>query len=137
MSSPVVTRVLLDTHALIWYADDAPQLPPLVRQLLDDPAVERLVSAVSFWEIATLVSLGRLAVQPNLAAWFAAVKSNDFQALPILDAHLLTYAALPQVKDHRDPFDRLLIAQALSENLTLISRDGKFAAYPGLKLRWE
>jgi len=53
--------------------------------------------------------------------------------MPIEDQHLVAYAALPQVKDHRDPFDRLLIAQALSENLTLISRDGKVGAYEGLR----
>ena len=54
----------------------------------------------------------------------------------IEDQHLVAYAALPQVKDHRDPFDRLLIAQAFSENLTLISRDGKFGAYVGLRQQW-
>ncbi|WP_223648734.1 PIN domain-containing protein [Hymenobacter psoromatis] len=64
------------------------------------------------------------------------MKGNNFQILPILDKHLVIYATLPQVKDHRDPFDRLLIAQALSEDLTLISRDGKFTDYAGLKLRW-
>lgn len=57
--------------------------------------------------------------------------------LAIEDRHLVAYATLPQHKDHRDPFDRLLIAQALSDDLTLISRDGKFGAYPGLQVRWE
>jgi len=54
----------------------------------------------------------------------------------IEDYHLLAYSSLPQVKDHRDPFDRLLIAQALTDDLTLISRDSKFAAYPSLRLQW-
>jgi len=56
--------------------------------------------------------------------------------MPIEDQHLVAYAALPQVKDYCDPFDRLLIAQTFSEDLTLISRDGKFAAYPGLRVQW-
>ena len=56
--------------------------------------------------------------------------------LEITDAHLLAYAVLPRMQDHRDPFNRLLIAQALRENLTLVSRDGKFAGYAGLQLRW-
>ncbi|MDJ0364984.1 type II toxin-antitoxin system VapC family toxin [Hymenobacter sp. H14-R3] len=127
---------MLDTHALIWYADGSPQLPVATRQLLDSPVVERLVSIVTFWELATLLNLKRLALQPNLATWFELVKSNDFQILPILDKHLVAYATLPQVRDHRDPFDRLLIAQALAEDLTLISRDGKFGAYAGLQVRW-
>ena len=56
--------------------------------------------------------------------------------MSIEDYHLVTYSSLPTVKDHRDPFDRLLIAQALTDDLTLISRDGKFTAYPGLRLQW-
>ncbi len=67
----------------------------------------------------------------------ANIRSGGFAVLPIEDAHLLRYAALPQVKDHRDPFDRLLIAQALTDDLTLVSRDGKFRDYAGLKLQWN
>lgn len=84
-----------------------------------------------------MTNLGRITLLPDLATWFAQVRSVGFEVLAITDAHLARYAALPQVPSHRDPFDRLLIAQALTEDLTLVSRDGKFAAYPGLKLRWE
>ena len=68
--------------------------------------------------------------------WLTRFQQFDFELLEITDAHLVQLSQLPTIKDHRDPFDRLLIAQALSENLTLVSRDGKFAAYPSLKLRW-
>lgn len=93
-------------------------------------------STVNFWELATLTNYGRIELAPDLASWITQVKSRLLTLL-IEDHHLVTYATLPQVKDHRDPFDRLLIAQALSEDLTLVSRDGKFGDYAGLKLRWD
>lgn len=129
-------RLLLDTHALVWYADNSPRLPETLRQELDDAQNEYFVSIVSFWELATLTNLGRITLLPDLATWLAQVRANGFRILPIKDSRLARYAALPPVPDHRDPFDRLLIAQALTEDLTLISRDGKFADYAGLKLRW-
>ncbi len=73
---------------------------------------------------------------PDLATWIAKIRASSFKVISIEDHHLVAYAALPQVKDHRDPFDRLLIAQALSENLTFISRDSKFGAYPSLRVQW-
>jgi len=70
--------------------------------------------------------------------WLARFQQFDFELLEITDAHLVQLSRLPTVKDHRDPFDRLLIAQAITENLTLVSRDGKFAGYAeaGLRTRW-
>ncbi|MGI4832864.1 MAG: type II toxin-antitoxin system VapC family toxin [Janthinobacterium lividum] len=129
-------RVLLDTHALVWYANGDTQLSLALGQQLDDPQTTCLVSVVSFWELATLVNLGRIELLLDLATWLSAVRAMGLRVLEIEDKHLLQYAALPAVKDHRDPFDRLLIAQALSENLTLVSRDGKFGGYAGLQLRW-
>lgn len=129
------TRVLLDTHALVWYVDGSARLPDSVRELLDDVQTTCYISTVSFWELATLTDYGRIELAPDLGSWIAQVKSR-LRTLLIEDQHLAAYATLPQVKDHRDPFDRLLIAQALSEGLTLVSRDGKFAAYPGLRLQW-
>ena len=125
------TRVLLDTHALVWYADGSALLPNSVRELLDDAQTTCYVSTVNFWELATLTSYGRIELAPNMASWIAQVRSR-LRTLLIEDQHLVTYATLPQFKDHRDPFDRLLVAQALSEDLTLVSRDGKFTSYPAL-----
>lgn len=130
------SRLLLDTHALVWYADNAPQLPETTKAYLNDDRSELYISIVNFWELATLTNVGRIALEPDLGHWFARVRGGSFHLLEIKDTHLLTYAALPQVKDHRDPFDRLLLAQALSEDLTLVSRDGKFAEYP-VRRRWE
>lgn len=137
MVASASNRVLLDTHALVWYAENSTRLPEATKQLVADEQTLVYVSVVSFWELATLTNLGRLVLSPDLATWIAEIRTSSFQVLAIEDHHLVTYAALPQTKDHRDPFDRLLIAQALSDDLTLVSRDGKFAAYPALKLRWE
>lgn len=132
----MAARLLLDTHALVWYADNSPQLPAALRQQLDAANTHCLVSIVSFWELATLTNIGRITLLPDLATWFAQVRNVGFEVLAIADAHLVSYATLPQVPNHRDPFDRLLIAQALTDDLTLVSRDGKFAGYPGLRQQW-
>ena len=129
------TRLLLDTHALVWFANDAPELSATARELLADEHSSVYISVVSFWELATLTNVGRIRLEPTLDHWFARIRSSAFRFLDISDAHLLTYAALPQVKDHRDPFDRLLLAQAITENLTILSRDAKFASYP-VSVRW-
>lgn len=128
-------RLLLDTHTLVWYADHSAQLPAATRALLDDADSALFVSVVSFWELATLTNLRRLLLKPDLGGWIDQIRRGKADFLSIADSHLLTYATLPQVKDHRDPFDRLLIAQALTENLTLISRDAMFASYP-VKVQW-
>ena len=129
-------QVLLDTHALVWYADGSARLPATLRQWLDDERTTRYVGIVTFLELATLVNVGRMSLLPDPLTWFAQIRAGGFRLLAIDDQHLAQYATLPQIKDHRDPFDRLLIAQALSENLTLVSRDGKFGEYAGLKRQW-
>ena len=94
------------------------------------------MSIVTFWELGTLANLGRLLLAPDLVTWIARIRAGGFAILSTEDHHLVAYAKLPAVKDHRDPFDRMLIAQALTENLTLVSRDGKFGEYADLNLRW-
>ena len=128
---------LLDTHTLLWYAGADPRLPSTVSQLIADPTIRMVVSRASLWEITIKEGLGKLILSQPYAQWMQTLRTYDFHFLEISDAHLLQLSQLPQVKDHRDPFDRLLIAQALSEDLTLISRDGKFAAYAGLRLQWD
>lgn len=132
---PPANRLLLGTHALVWYADQSAQLPAATRALLDATDSALFVSVVSFWELATLTNLRRLFLKPDLGQWFSQIRHGKADFLPITDSHLLAYAALPLIKDHRDPFDRPLIAQALTEDLTLISRDIKFASYP-VQVQW-
>ncbi|TDN35944.1 type II toxin-antitoxin system VapC family toxin [Hymenobacter sp. UV11] len=127
---------LLDTHTLLWYAGADPRLPSAISQRIADPTVRVVVSRASLWEITIKESLGKLILSQPYAQWMQTLRTYDFYFLEITDAHLLTLSGLPAVKDHRDPFDRLLIAQALTDDLTLMSRDGKFGEYAGLKLQW-
>lgn len=121
-------RVLLDTHSWLWMVGDSGRLAPSSRELLRDPANALFLSAASAWEIAIKVATGKLRLpQPPAALitqWMAEVRMG---ALPILHAHALRAGELPL--HHRDPFDRLLIAQAQIEGLTVLTADREFAKY--------
>jgi PIN domain nuclease of toxin-antitoxin system len=128
-------RVLLDTHALLWWLDGDKRLPSLVRRLLGNPATEVLVSAASAWEITTKARLGKLPGALEVAANVAAaVVSQGFIALPISIAHAQRAGDLPG--PHRDPFDRMLIAQAQIEGIALVSNERPFEAY-GIRRIWS
>lgn len=119
-------RLLLDTHALLWWWADDPQLPTPVRAALADPSNAVLVSAGSAWEIATKQRIGKLPSWPMPAGGFAAlVDADGFRQLPVSPAHAWEAGQLDWT--HRDPFDRLLAAQAQLEGLTLVTRDPVFA----------
>ena len=121
-------RVLLDTHSWLWMVGDASRLRDSSRRLLRDPANDLFLSAASAWEMAIKYATGKLRLpQPPAALitqWMAEVRLG---ALPILHAHALRAGELPP--HHRDPFDRLLIAQAQIEGLTLLTADRAFAKY--------
>ncbi len=122
-------RLLLDTHAFLWAAADPDQLRAKARAAIEDSANEVLVSAAVAWEISVKVTLGKLTVPVDPAVWFPArVHSLGFQELPITAAHALGIGGLPNV--HRDPFDRIMIAQAQIEGLTFVTRDPENKKYP-------
>jgi PIN domain nuclease of toxin-antitoxin system len=122
-------RLLLDTHAFLWSAADPDQFRSNARAAIEDSANEVLVSAAVAWEISIKVALGKLAVPADPAVWFPArVRSLGFQALDISAAHALAVGGLPDV--HRDLFDRIMIAQAQIEGLTLVTRDPENQKYP-------
>jgi PIN domain nuclease of toxin-antitoxin system len=118
-------RLLLDTHALIWALAEPARLSPEARDALGEPAHAVFVSAASAWEIAIKASLGRLDFP--LAAWERALAEAGFAELPVRGPHAIAAGSLP--RHHADPFDRMLIAQARHEGLTLVTRDAAFAAY--------
>lgn len=122
-------RLLLDTHALLWAVTDPAALSDRARALLTDGANTLLVSSASAWEVATKHRLGRLPSAAVLLTSFAE-HLQRFQAeeLPISIRHALAAGAFPS--SHRDPFDRMLAAQALIEDLPLVSRDPVFAEFP-------
>lgn len=127
-------NLLLDTHAFLWAVMQPRLLSAKVRRLLEDPATGIVVSTASAWEIATKFRLGRL---PGAAAvvadYAAAIDGLRAQSLPIRDAHALRAGGFPQA--HRDPFDRLLVAQAELERFTLVSKDRALRQF-GVALLW-
>jgi PIN domain nuclease of toxin-antitoxin system len=125
-----VSRFLVDTQALLWWLGDAPALSGPARAAIADPANEPLVSAASMWEMAIKRSLGKLTVPEELPD---EVVDAGFGWLPVTAEHAWAARELPL--HHRDPFDRLLVTQALGEGLPLVTRDERFAAY-GVETHW-
>src|SRR3982751_7111600 len=112
--------ILLDTHAFLWFIAGDPKLGPRTRALIEDPQNRVLLSVVSLWEIVVKVSIGKLPLTKSLAEVFREdVQGNDIEVLPISIGHLVTLAGMPL--HHRDPFDRMLIAQARAEGVALLS----------------
>ena len=121
-------RFLLDTHTLLWCFNASPSLSSRARRAIEDLDNEVLVSAASAWEIATKVRLGKLAAGEELVSDFERyVAQLGFEGLPISVQHAVRSGKLPG--EHRDPFDRILIAQAQAEDLSIISNDRIFDVY--------
>ena len=127
-------RVLLDTHALLWWFADDPALTRPARKVIAETKNTILVSAASAWEIATKVRLGQLPTAVDLAADFVGyLECEGIQILGISGEHAIRAGLLPGA--HRDPFDRMLIAQAQAENLPLVSKEALFDTY-GVRRIW-
>jgi PIN domain nuclease of toxin-antitoxin system len=121
-------RLLLDTHALVWWLTDDISLSSTARRLVGMPSNSVLVSSASAWEIATKVRLGKLPGAEELAGDFVAFLVREkFEQLPITAEHGIRAGLLPG--PHRDPFDRMLAAQCLAENVPIVSRDRIFDDY--------
>src|SRR5579864_1781540 len=121
-------RFLLDTHTLLWCFNNSPSLSRRAHRLIEDGSNQILVSAASGWEIATKVRLGKLPTGDQLVGEFDLYLDQlGCDTLPISLAHAVRAGSLPG--EHRDPFDRMLIAQAQAENLKIISNDRIFDAY--------
>jgi len=124
-------KALLDTHSLIWFALDGPRLSATARALIEDPANEVMISPASLWEIAIKVSLGKLPLNGPYEDFVdECLKRQMFQILPIEPKHTSHVASLSFPPGHKDPFDRLLIAQAIVEDIPIIGVDAAFDAYP-------
>jgi PIN domain nuclease of toxin-antitoxin system len=125
-----VSRLLVDTHALLWWLTDDPALSAAARAAVADPANEPLVSTACVWEIAIKRSLGKLTAPDDLPERIA---DAGFAWLPISAEHAWRVRDLP--KHHRDPFDRVLVAQALIERVPIITANPNFGEY-GVEVRW-
>lgn len=122
-------KYLLDTQLLLWTSGDTAKLSKVARKLLNDRRNELLFSAASLWEIAIKNTLGRtdFHVEPRLLR--RGLIDNGYHELPITSQHAVSIDALPPLL--KDPFDRLLLAQALTEGITLLTTDAQLAKYPG------
>ena len=120
---------LLDTHILLWAAGLPDRLPPEVCEFLNDPATEPVYSAASLWEVAIKSGLGRadFLVDPRLLR--RGLLESGYSELPVTGAHAVAVDLLPEI--HRDPFDRILVAQAQVEGITLWTTDEVVGQYPG------
>ena len=127
-------KVLIDTHVFIWWTTEPARLSSSVYTLLTDPSSEPMLSMVSIWEMQIKISLGKLALKSPLPKLVEdEVERNQFQLMSIELPHIYAVASLPLY--HRDPFDRLLIAQASVEKLSILSIDEVFDAY-GVNRLW-
>ncbi len=119
-------RLLLDTHALLWWLADDRRLGPTCRAMIADPANDVLASVVSLWEIVVKQRVGKL--EADISRIEEAIGFDGFIRLPVTRGHLAALALLPS--HHRDPFDHLLIAQAIVEKAVLVSDDSGIGTYP-------
>lgn len=122
-------KLLLDTHLLLWAAGQPERLSAAARKLLNDPHNDLLFSAASLWEIAIKNSLGREDFRAEPRVLRRGLLDNGYAELSVTSQHAVNIDDLPPL--HKDPFDRLLLAQALSEGITLLTSDAQLARYPG------
>ena len=125
-------NILLDTHALIWFGRRDPQLLNKARSIIENPTNSLMVSIVSFYEIAIKINIGKFELGKPLRIFYADTLANQIQILPITETHLSAYISLPLFANHKDPFDRLIIATAFAENATVLSADANFSLYKEL-----
>jgi PIN domain nuclease of toxin-antitoxin system len=121
-------RLLIDTHLLLWSAGQSARLSPRARSLIGDPDNELLFSAASLWEITIKAGLGRRDFRVDPARLRRGLLNNGYRELAVTGEHAVAVAGLPTI--HKDPFDRLLLAQSIVEDVTLLTSDAVMAQYP-------
>jgi PIN domain nuclease of toxin-antitoxin system len=126
-------KLLLDTHALLWFAGGDERLSPTARAAIEDSDTTAFISMASWWEIAIKCSLGKLVLDDPLERFISKRLAEGFRNLPIEPPHLCGLNNLPF--HHRDPFDRLIVAQAIHENMMVCSSDDHFPLY-SIKVIW-
>lgn len=120
-------KYILDTHIVLWLAENSPKLSDNAKSIILDTTNEKIVSVASCWEVCIKYSLNKLVLAGGTSEFYRIVNSNGFTLLPIEERHMTVVEALPF--HHRDPFDRLLVGTAISDNLTLLTDDKQLFAY--------
>lgn len=126
-------KILLDTHTFIWFINGNNLLPEKVMRLISDPENRCFLSIASIWEIAIKISIGKLKLRSNFEKIRDFLTANSIVLLPLEFEHLQTLLKLEYY--HRDPFDRVIISQGISDNLIILTKDSNFGSYP-VKLYW-
>ena len=121
-------RYLVDTQSFIWFVEDDARLPTHIRTLMEKRGNQLLISIASLWEMTIKISLSKLVLSGDIKAMLDKVIENGFIILPVEPKHLITLSMLGFI--HRDPFDRIVISQSISEDIPLISSDDIFDQYP-------
>jgi PIN domain nuclease of toxin-antitoxin system len=127
-----MSRYLDDTHTAIWFFDGNTMLSPAADQIIRDRTNRIYLSVISAWELTIKINIGKLSFPGDAAGFMQVAKDNDIAIVPIEIAHLTILKELPLI--HRDPFDRLLIATAISEKMTIITADTNIARYDTLHI---
>ncbi|MGG7663578.1 type II toxin-antitoxin system VapC family toxin [Dyadobacter sp. BHUBP1] len=122
-------KFLLDTHTLLWFIEGHTQMSFKAREIIENPRNKVVVSSASLFEIAIKLKIGKLALRKSLSGFLEDVENARIEIVPILNSHLAAYQLLPDLPDHRDPFDRLILATSISEGAELISKAPKFKSY--------
>jgi len=125
--------LLLDTHVLIWFLNGDKKLSQKAKKLIEDPNNSKIVSIASIWEIAIKLSLGKFKFKNGFKNFLELIEENGFETLPISFEHTMIVSSLEFL--HRDPFDRILIAQSKFENLILITKDENIKQYK-IEISW-
>jgi PIN domain nuclease of toxin-antitoxin system len=127
-------KLLLDTHILLWFLEgNASKISSSALRSIQAKENEKFVSIASLWEVAIKVSIGKLPIQSTLSKFFDLVSYNGFEIVSLNQDHILEYLRLPLL--HRDPFDRILIAQSSHEGFQIVTKDPNFSLYP-IKIIW-
>lgn len=127
-------KLILDTHTFLWFVTNDPLLSATAKALIADPTNEIVISPASYWEIAIKVSIGKYPLAVPFEQFFTeGVEGNDFSILPIEIRHAAVLASLPM--HHKDPFDRMIISQAMAEQMDVVSIDVAFDPY-GVTRLW-
>jgi PIN domain nuclease of toxin-antitoxin system len=123
----VIMRLLLDTHAFIWFVENDEHLPLAVKEIIENPKNEIFLSIASIWEMAIKIQLKKLNINKSIEDIIELTSINYFQLLPIMPNHIVRLSTLSFF--HRDPFDRIIIAQGLYEKMSIVGRDLLFDDY--------
>ena len=125
---------LLDTHTFLWFFEGSDQLSKNARTTIENPKNTGFISIASIWEVAIKINLGKLKLDITLEELKAEILKNRFEILPLDFEHIIGLSSLENI--HRDPFDRIIISQAISEKHSIISKDSNLGMYKKVKIIW-